>query len=188
VRYFIDSEFREDGKIIDLISIALVAEDGREFYGISTAARLDLCDSWLRENVMAKLAAYGDKAWMSRNEIRQAVTLFTGGVLDGGFSGGLILPPVEDPKPEFWLYYGATDWVAFYQLWGKLVEFPERFPKWFRELKQFAVDVGNPKFPAKPKDAHNALADARWARDTHAFLVEHRRVPGRLSDGPDRHD
>jgi hypothetical protein len=32
MKYFLDTEFIEDGKTIDLISIALVAEDGREIY------------------------------------------------------------------------------------------------------------------------------------------------------------
>ena len=35
-RFFIDTEFVEDGKTIDLISIGIVCEDGREFYAVST--------------------------------------------------------------------------------------------------------------------------------------------------------
>ncbi len=32
MRYWYDTEFIEDGKTIDLISIGIVAEDGRELY------------------------------------------------------------------------------------------------------------------------------------------------------------
>mgnify|MGYP007132577418 CR=1 FL=1 len=32
MRYFLDTEFQEDGETIRLISLALVADDGREFY------------------------------------------------------------------------------------------------------------------------------------------------------------
>ena len=32
MRYFLDTEFIEDGKTIDLLSIGIVAEDGRELY------------------------------------------------------------------------------------------------------------------------------------------------------------
>ena len=32
MKYFIDTEFVDDGKTIDLISIGIVAEDGRELY------------------------------------------------------------------------------------------------------------------------------------------------------------
>ncbi|HET7322728.1 MAG TPA: hypothetical protein VFJ06_00160 [Halococcus sp.] len=34
VRFFYDTEFIDNGRIIDLISIGVVAEDGREFYAI----------------------------------------------------------------------------------------------------------------------------------------------------------
>ena len=36
MRYFYDTEFIDNGRIIDLISIGVVAEDGREFYAVST--------------------------------------------------------------------------------------------------------------------------------------------------------
>ena len=31
-KYFLDTEFIEDGKTIDLISLGIVCEDGRELY------------------------------------------------------------------------------------------------------------------------------------------------------------
>lgn len=40
MRYFFDTEFHEDGQTIDLISIGIVAEDGREFYAVSRDAQL----------------------------------------------------------------------------------------------------------------------------------------------------
>ena len=36
MRYFYDCEFIEDGRTIDLVSIGVVAEDGREYYAVST--------------------------------------------------------------------------------------------------------------------------------------------------------
>jgi hypothetical protein len=36
VRFFYDCEFIEDGTTIDLVSIGVVGEDGREFYAVST--------------------------------------------------------------------------------------------------------------------------------------------------------
>ena len=35
-RYFYDTEFIEDGTTIDLVSIGIVDEAGREFYAVST--------------------------------------------------------------------------------------------------------------------------------------------------------
>ena len=36
MRYFYDCEFIEDGTTIDLVSIGIVAQDGRELYLVST--------------------------------------------------------------------------------------------------------------------------------------------------------
>lgn len=36
MRYFYDCEFIEDGRTIELVSIGVVCEDGREFYAVST--------------------------------------------------------------------------------------------------------------------------------------------------------
>src|SRR5947207_8870203 len=35
-RYFYDCEFIEDGRLVDLVSIGVVDEKGREFYAVST--------------------------------------------------------------------------------------------------------------------------------------------------------
>ena len=35
MRYWYDCEFLEDGRTIDLISIGIVAEDGREYYAVN---------------------------------------------------------------------------------------------------------------------------------------------------------
>ncbi len=36
MRYFYDTEFIDDGRTIELISIGVTAEDGREYYAVST--------------------------------------------------------------------------------------------------------------------------------------------------------
>ncbi len=36
MRYFYDCEFIEDGRTIELVSIGVVDENGREFYAVST--------------------------------------------------------------------------------------------------------------------------------------------------------
>lgn len=38
MKYFFDTEFIEDGKTIELLSIGIVSEDGREFYAESLDA------------------------------------------------------------------------------------------------------------------------------------------------------
>lgn len=56
MKIFFDTEFYENGRTIDLISIGMVREDGEEYYaespmGRSFANRSD----WLKENVLPHL-------------------------------------------------------------------------------------------------------------------------------------
>ncbi len=55
MRYFYDCEFIEDGRTIELVSIGVVCEDGREFYAVSTEFDPDRAGKWVRRNVLPKL-------------------------------------------------------------------------------------------------------------------------------------
>src|SRR4029077_14764021 len=55
VRYFYDTEFIDNGRTIELISIGVAAEDGREYYAISTEFNPDRAGSWVRKHVLPKL-------------------------------------------------------------------------------------------------------------------------------------
>ena len=52
MRYFYDTEFIEDGSTIELVSIGIVAEDGREYYAVSTEFDASNANEWVRENVL----------------------------------------------------------------------------------------------------------------------------------------
>ena len=49
MKYFLDTEFIEDGKTIDLISIGIVAEDGREYYAINSECDFPKANDWIKE-------------------------------------------------------------------------------------------------------------------------------------------
>jgi|SRR5215469_4932130 len=55
-KYFIDTEFVDTGREIDLISIGIAVEDGRELYLQSVEFDIDKADPWVVENVMPHLA------------------------------------------------------------------------------------------------------------------------------------
>ena len=55
VKYWLDTEFIEDGKTIDLISIGIVCEDGRKYYAINSWCDFSKANQWVKENVIAKL-------------------------------------------------------------------------------------------------------------------------------------
>ena len=157
MRYFIDSEFYEDGRTIDLISIAVVAQDGREFYAVSTEARLDRVSPWVREFVLPQLPPYGLAVWMPRETIKNRLYSF-----------------IQGDPPELWGYYASYDWVCLCQLFDTMVQLPPHFPKFCRDLKQLSWALGGSKHPPKPENSHDALIDARWNRDLYDSLMAHK--------------
>lgn len=147
MRYFYDCEFIEDGRTIDLVSIAVVGEDGREFYGVSTEFNPDKAGKWVRANVLPKLPSPASKLWRSRARIREELYEF------------LCAP--QDGQVELWAWVGAYDHVALCQLWGPMTALPLELPRYTKEIKQLWEASGRPALPAAPDDAHDALADAR---------------------------
>lgn len=140
-RIWFDTEFIEDGRTIDLISIGLVRDDGAEYYAELAECDLSRASEWVRENVLPHLS--GVKT--PRAQVAADLVAFAG------------------DAPEFWAYYAAYDWVALCQLFGTMMDLPNGWPMFVRDLRQ-AADGGRILPAQHADDEHNALADARWLR------------------------
>jgi hypothetical protein len=161
-----DTEFIENGQTIDLISIGMVAEDGRELYlvvGDGRAVCRAVEDDWLREHVVPSLPALltGERPprfwkWDPKHPDYLAVN-----------RRDTIAASVRDfilatPDPQLWAWYAAYDHVALCQLWGRMIDLPKGIPMWTNDLKQECERLGNPELPPMPGvTEHNALSDAR---------------------------
>lgn len=55
MRYWFDTEFIENGKTIELLSIGIVAEDGRVLYLESSECNANGASPWVIENVLPHL-------------------------------------------------------------------------------------------------------------------------------------
>ncbi|MCX6470649.1 polyadenylate-specific 3'-exoribonuclease AS [Williamsia herbipolensis] len=146
MRFFYDSEFIEDGRTIELVSIGVVAEDGREFYAVSSEFDPERAGDWVRAHVLPHLPSPSSKVWRSRRQIRDDLLNFLTA------SGGDI---------ELWAWIGAYDHVVLCQLWGSMTALPRPIPRFTRELRQHWESLGRPPLPPSPADAHDALVDAR---------------------------
>lgn len=157
MRYFFDTEFLEDGRTIELISIGIVAEDGREYYAeadLSLPVYLRVTEhKWLMANVWPHLTHYPKPLTQIAEEVR---TFITGN------------------RPEFWAYMGAYDWVVLNQLYGSMVEHPTKWQYYCNDVAQLALYLGvnHRLLPSQTTTEHNALADARWTRDCYYHLVK----------------
>lgn len=156
MKYFLDTEFIEKPCMIDLISIGIVTEDGREYYAISMEFDGSEASAWVKQNVISLLPSHKDPAWKNRMQIEREILEFVG----------------DDPDPEFWGYYADYDWVVFCWLFGPMIDLPKHFPKFCRDLKQHLVDHGNPKIPVDKGEEHNALADAWWIKKSYDWIGE----------------
>jgi hypothetical protein len=178
MKYFYDCEFIEDGKTIDLISIGIVAEDGREFYAQNLHCKFDLASDWVKTNVFPSLTRFDLKAlkpiinadqeggygnWYSKGSIAS--------VLSATLIPGFVR--MDDGKPEFWGYYSSYDHVALCQLFGTMMDLPNDWPMYTRDLRQWADSLGITEdldkiIPAEGE--HHALADARWNKKAWEYL------------------
>lgn len=150
-RYFYDCEFIEDGRVVDLVSIGVVDEFGREFYAVSTEFDDSAALPWVRRHVLTKLPSPGDRVWRSRAQIRDELWEF-------------LMAPVRgrpEEEIELWAWFAAYDHVALAQLWGPMPELPREIPRFTKELRQLWDERGRPRLPAADSARHDALVDAR---------------------------
>ena len=147
-RYFYDCEFIEDGRTIELVSIGVIAQDGREYYAVSTEFDPGRANQWVRRHVLDKLPSPSSRVWRSRATIRDELHAFFA-------APGL---PVE-----LWAWLAAYDHVVLAQLWGAMPDLPRDVPRLTREIRQHWESAGSPPIPGPGTDRHDALADARLA-------------------------
>lgn len=163
MKYFFDTEFIEGFKeplfgkkrhFIDLISIGIVCEDGREYYAISNEFNEEDASPWVRKNVISKLeyatdsrVYFGEKAskeaGKSNKQIAAEVYKFITDPLSDiqniqrrEYSLKLKYNPSDLPLFEFYGYYADYDWVLFCSLYGSMINLPFGYPMYCRDLKQ----------------------------------------------------
>ena len=134
MKYWIDTEFIARPFTVDLVSIGVVAEDGREVYAESSEADWSKASPWTLENVRPQLGGKG----MSLENISYALRNFTD----------------HDEEPVFWGYFPAYDWVALVGLFGGLEELPFHYPQLCLDIKQWAIELGDPELPHQKGTRH----------------------------------
>lgn len=153
MRFWFDTEFHDDGYHLALISIGVVAEDGREYYAVSADYEMASATQWLAENVVPLL---GDGNRKHRGEIHRELQAF--------FAVG--------DTPEFWAQCGGYDWVILRQLFGTITDWPNGWPYQAMDIEQWRIQLGAPPFPVQEESLHNALSDARYTRHCWEWLFE----------------
>jgi len=194
MKYWYDTEFIDDGYTIELLSIGIVAEDGREYYAvvkdIYTMRRAwDMKSGnefWLRKNVMNSLPFLPSGNWdenhfdytnlKTRAEIAREVEDFFLDIEHRDRTQML-------PHVELWAWFAAYDHVALSQLFGRMLDLPEGIPMYTNDIKQEHHRLGFPRVPQQAQGAHNALEDARWNKTAYEYLASLDGPIARSEDG-----
>jgi hypothetical protein len=179
IRYILDTEFIENGKTIDLVSIGIVAEDGREYYAQSVEFDPAYASYWVRDNVLAHLKVCSksekwvddkslyswyrceksDCVWRQRKEIASEIAAFMNSLSFG--------------KPQIWGWCAGYDFVALCQLFGAMMDLPQNFPHYIRDFQQILDEHGivDEELPKQEEGLHNALADARHLKKLYGYIL-----------------
>ena len=156
-RYYLDTEFHEAKGVLEMISIALVCDDGREFYKASSTFDATRLDPWVVANVLPHLPPPSER--ITPDEIATGLREFITG------------------EPEFWAWFASHDWVLFcWAMGGRMLDMPHGWPMAPMDLKQSIIERGIPRDSLPPQIGaeHDALEDARWLRDACAAALGHR--------------
>ncbi len=160
MRFWLDTEFDDAGDEVELISLGAVAEDGREFYAISTAFDPATVKPWVREHVLPHLEPRDSPVWKSPSSIAEEFLEFVG----------------NEPA-EFWSFIATYDWYLLTRLlFGGLDDLPRNWPFECWDLHQWAWHLGNPPLPSRDGLVHHALADAHYHRRVYEALAEYDRT------------
>lgn len=134
MKYVIDTEFIDTPAYSELISLAILREDGTGLY-YEFEHPSGALTPWLLQNVVPHLSGTHTQKIVAAQQIQA----FIGGDL-----------------PEFWCYYGAYDWYWFCRLFGGFMEMPKHWPMRYQEF----LDIQN-GVPDVSGAAHNAMNDCR---------------------------
>lgn len=190
MRYYLDEEFIDDGQTIDLISIGIVAEDGRELYLQSCEFDPDKASSWVQEHVFTSLVVCpclsGNVRGLYAHEEGQCIFNDT----SKGIIGAIVdcpwrtreqlkrdilcfMDPLLYGKPELWSWCGAYDFVAFCQIFGTMMDLPPSYPHYIKDLQQVLDERGisDEELPEQEEGLHHALQDARHLKRLWGYIV-----------------
>jgi len=180
-KIFYDAEFTGLHQSTTLISIALCADDGREFYAEFSDFDYAQCDDWIKSNVLS-LTRWANQADAIPFYKKEGDLHLCFG--DSLFVKSALLEWLSDfDEIEIWADCLAWDWVLFCELFGGALSLPKQiFYMPFDLLMLFkakGLDANTPRIAfAKAQGAvfeqselHNALFDARLAKICYDFLV-----------------
>jgi hypothetical protein len=156
MKCFYDTEFLDDGRTIEFISIGIVREDGAEYYAVNRDADWPRIheSEWLMANVVNQLPT--ESTWKTKTQIAGEVQAFL----------------MSEGTPELWAWFAAYDHVVLSQLFGRMLDLPPGMPMFTNDLRSLIDWVGVKVLPDQAAGNHDALEDARHLKVRFDYVGE----------------
>ena len=129
MKFFLDCEFIENGKTIDLISIGIVSQDGREYHAVNADCQFHKAGEWVKANVLKNIGHFEYGVFIPDPALAKPKSVIAQEIVD--FVG---------ENPEFWGEWCSYDWVCLCQLYGTMMDLPSTWPMRCRDVVQTLED------------------------------------------------
>lgn len=174
MKIFFDTEFTGLHQNTTLISIGLVAEDGRTFYAEFTDYDKTQVDDWIQENVIKNLL-FDNKICKDRKHLDNIDVWVVGNtnVVKNDLENWLS----QFDKIEMWSDCLSYDWVLFNQLWGHAFNIPGNIYYipfdlcTLFKVKGIDPDINRESFCGVKGNKHNSLHDAYVIKACYDMIV-----------------
>jgi len=132
VRFFYDTEFNERGSEspLELVSIGMVADDGRSYFACNGRLDVSRATTFVREHVLPSLPPRASGCWKLPPTIAHEIRAFVGVHV-----------------PELWSDFAAFDHVILAQLFGGMDDWPRGWPMFTCDIQQWRLALGSPELP-----------------------------------------
>ncbi len=183
--YYLDTEFAEYDRTIDLVSIGIVCQDGREYYAQSVEYNYQKASSWVKENVLPHLHIC---PYVSADVSPAGISgLHRTDKTYHKHYGGKCMPLMNEPerwqcpwrtlaqmRQDVQIFFNPSDgielrgWCSGYdfvvlcQIFGGMMDLPAGWPHYIKDFQCLLDERGisDNELPQQQAGLHNALADA----------------------------
>jgi hypothetical protein len=182
VKVFFDTEFTGLHQRTTLISIGMVAEDGRRLYAELIDYDRSQVDDWIQKNVLDKCEMINVEI-VKRNPIFPGVSIRDKNEINVAGPKKVVATEIKEwfssyEEVEMWSDCLAYDWVLFCDLFGHAFNIPKNIYYipfdicTLFKVKGVDPDINREEFAGIDGKKHNALHDARVIKACYEKLMK----------------
>jgi|GEM_PF-596777 len=166
IEYNVTLQDKRTKRVVDLISLGIVDDKGRNFYKVSSEFNVVAArnDEWFADNVLKNLPA--ETKWRSEQSIQKSLNRY-----------------LKGDNVIFYYWCATQDPFVLENLLGQNIDGAPNFMTLPRNIKSFVnvyqeyVELGRPSHIMPYKDRHrhhDALGDAIWLKEATNVLYDYK--------------